>query len=125
MGKFWQTNGKAIIGFLIAVITALQAVLPDGHIDRTEGVQVAIAAVTAVLVWFAPIHPEWPWIKTVVAVVLAGLNAVVTIPVGGFTASDFTVIVLALLTAVGVGKAPAVSAVRRAGSDKPGWVRTG
>jgi hypothetical protein len=59
-----------------------------------------------------PVHPEWPWAKTAVAALLAALNVLVTVIAHGVSAYDVTEIVLAVLTALGVGVAPAVSALR-------------
>jgi hypothetical protein len=109
MPKFWGTYGKAIVAFLLAVVTAVQAQLSDGRMNTGEWIQVAIAAVTALGVLIIPIHPEWTWTKTAVAALLAFLNALVAALVGGIDTSDLTQLVLSVLTVLSVGAAPALS----------------
>jgi len=111
MSKFWSTYGKAIIAFVFAVVTAVQAAVFDGHISQIEGVQISIAAVTAFVVWLAPRLPHASGIKTAGAVALAALNVLVTVIVGGISQADLTEIILAGLTVLGVGAAPAQSTV--------------
>jgi len=110
MSKFWSTYGKAIMAALFAVVTAIQAAVVDGHVTQVEGVQISIAAVTAVIVWLAPRLPHAAGIKTACAVLLAALNVLVTCIVGGISQADITEMVLAGLTVLGVGAAPAKTA---------------
>jgi hypothetical protein len=104
-----RTYGKSFAAWALAVVTAVQAALSDGHVSQVEAVQIAIAAVTAVGVWLVPTHPEWQWTKTAVAVLLSVLNVLTTVIVGGLSSSDITELVLAALTVLTVGVAPAVT----------------
>lgn len=106
---FAHTYGKAIAAVLLVVITAVQAALSDGHLTKVEDVQIVISGATAVGVWLVPIHPEWAWTKTALAVLLGVLNVAVTLIVAGWVSSDWTALILAALTAGGVGLAPAES----------------
>jgi len=110
MSKFWSTYGKSITAALFAIVTAIQAAVFDGHISQVEGVQIAIATVTAVIVWLAPRLPHAAGIKTACAVALAALNVLVTCIVGGVSQADVMEMVLAGLTVLGVGAAPAKTA---------------
>lgn len=105
----FRTYGKALAALALAVATAVQAALSDGHISQQEGVQIAVATVTAIGVWLIPIAPRWPWAKTAVAVLLAVLDALATLIVGGITNSDIPGLILAALTVLTVAGAPARS----------------
>jgi hypothetical protein len=105
----WKTYGKALTAVAFFVITAVQAALSDGHLTQVEDVQIAIALVTAVGVYLVPIAPQATWGKTAVAVLLAVLNALVTLIVGGVSPADITELVLAALTVLTVGVVPARS----------------
>jgi hypothetical protein len=104
--------GKALAAALVFVVTAVQAAVSDGHVTQQEDIQIAIAAATALNVYLVPAVPDWPWAKTVVGVILAVLNALTTLIVGGIQPADWTALILAALTAVGVTLAPAVSNTR-------------
>lgn len=108
--------GKTVAAALFAFITAIQAYISDGHVTPQEGVQIAIAAATVVSVWLVPIL-HYPWMKTAMAALLGGLNAAVTLIVGGIDTGDVTIIVLAALSVLAVGVSPAES-------DMPARART-
>lgn len=112
MATLWSTYGKTLAAFLFAVVTVVQASVSDGHITQAEGIQIAIAAVTAFVVWWAPVLPDAPLVKTVAGVALAILNALATLIVGGISSADIAGLILAGLTALGVGLAPAQSTVK-------------
>lgn len=99
--------GKALAAALMLVVAAVQAALSDsdtaGRISQVEGVQIAIAAVTAVAVWLAPNLPGYPWIKTATAALLAALQLGVTLIVDGISSADWSALILAALTVVSVG----------------------
>lgn len=114
---FFQRYGKSLVAVLLAVVTAVQAGLSDGHITQGEGVQVVIALATAVGVYLVPIHPEWRWSKTAVAVLLAVLNALAALIVGGISSADWTELILAALTVLAVSAAPAQSTVGNGGTS--------
>lgn len=113
MSKFFATYGKALAYVAATVLTALAAAL-SGGITAAEGVQIAIAGTGAVLVWLVPLHPSWPWAKTAIGVVLAVLNALATVVLGGVDGSEIIGLALTALTALGVTVAPAASTVETA-----------
>lgn len=109
----WSKYGKSLTAGLILVVTAVQAALSDsqtaGRISQVEVVQIAIAATTALSVYLAPNVPQWPTMKTVLAGLLAALQLAVTLIVDGMGSADWSALILAALTAVSVGLAPAES----------------
>lgn len=104
------TYGKAIVAIVAAVLTiAYGALSGDQRIDAEEWVQIGIAAATAVGVYLVPLAPRYRWGKTAVAAVLAVLQALATVVLGGLDASEWIVLALAAATVLGVTAAPAVS----------------
>jgi hypothetical protein len=102
--------GKAIAAVVFAVLTAAQVYLGgDNHIDSQEWVQLGIAGATAIGVYVIPLAEQYAWAKTAVAVLLSILQALATVVLGGLDTNEILVLVLAGLTAIGVGAAPAVS----------------
>lgn len=108
MNRFFNKYGKAIVGAVLAFVTAAQALWSDGHITQQEWVQIAVAAFTAISVYLVPVL-HYPYMKTIIAAVLAVLNVLVTVIVGGVSSGDVVEMVLAALTIIGVGFAPARS----------------
>ena len=108
---FVNKYGKAIIGFLYAVAyVVIPLVSGDGHIDRPEAVSLAIAVVTAAGVYLVPLAPDRPWTKSLVAMLLAGLNvAAVVILDSRIDAQEWLMIATAALGAIGISIAPAKS----------------
>lgn len=106
---FAAVYGKSIAAVFFVLVTAVQAAASDGHLTKVEDVQIAIALTTAIGVWVIPMHPQWTWTKTSVAVLLGVLNVAVTLIMAGWVSSDWTALILAALTAAGVGSAPAES----------------
>lgn len=100
--------GKAIAAAVLAVLTALHTMLSDNTITQQEGVQIAIATVTAVSVWLVPML-AYSWMKTAVAAALAFLNVLATLIVGGIDQGDIVQLMMSVLTVVAVGAAPARS----------------
>lgn len=106
----WSTYGKAIVAALYAVaIVAVPLFSGDNHIDPSEGVAIAIALCTAVLTYLAPLAPGARWVKTAVGAVLAGLQVAATVIIGGVDGNDVMLIVAAIVGALGIAVAPAVS----------------
>lgn len=112
MSNWLRTYGKSVAAVAFALVFAIQSAVADGRITTVEGVQIAIGVTTAVGVYLVPMHPQWQWSKTAVAVLLAVLNVAVTLIMRGWVAADWTDLILAALTALGVGAAPAQSAPR-------------
>lgn len=118
-----QVYGKFIVSFLYAVaVVAVPFFSGDKHIDPSEGVAIAIAVCTAALTYLVPLVPSAPWIKTAVAAVLAGLQIAATVIVGGIDSNDMLLIAAAVVGALGITLAPAVSTTGTGvgwGSDSP------
>lgn len=108
----WSRYGKAIAAVILAVVTALQAALPDQLVNNTEWMQIIIAFATALSVWIVPVIPQWPWAKTAIGLVLTGLNVILTFVVDGWQATDLVPCILAIVTALAVTFTPAVSETR-------------
>lgn len=105
-----QKYGKAIAAVIFAVLTAAQVYLGgDNHIDPEEWVQLGIAAASAIGVYLIPLAPQYAWAKTAVAVLLAVLQTLATVVLSGLDSNEILVLVLAGLTALGVGVSPARS----------------
>lgn len=110
MSAFAHKYGKSIIAFIGAVLTAIYGVTAgDNIIETDEKVQIAIAVATAASVYLVPLAPQYRWAKTAVAAVLATLQALTTVIVGGIESNEWIVLVLAALTTIGVAAAPARS----------------
>lgn len=125
MSKLWSTYGKSLIAALMLIVTAVEAALSDDHVTQAEWLQIAIAVATAASVYLVPAVPSFPAAKTIVACVLGALEAAVTLIDNGISSADWTAIVLAALTAVTVGAAPAAlhrvlppAKTARAGADR-------
>lgn len=106
----WNTYGKSIFAAVYAVaVVAVPLLSGDGHIDPSEGVAIGIAACTAILTYLVPLVPAYPWTKTAVGAVLAGLQVATTVIVGGVDGNDWLLIAAAVVSALGIATAPAVS----------------
>jgi hypothetical protein len=107
--------GKAIAAVITAaVVVAYQALSGDQHIDATEWVSIAVAAVTAVGVWLVPLAPAAKWSKTAVAAVLAVLQVLTTAILGGIGADELLLMAITAAGALGIYVAPAISRPDRA-----------
>lgn len=100
--------GKAIAAALLAVVSFAASVYADGIVTDDEKVQVAIAVATAVSVYLVPIL-GWPWMKTAISAVLAALNVLATVIIGGLDNNDMVQIIVAMLTVAAVAVTPARS----------------
>lgn len=105
-----ETYGKFIVSFLYAVaVVAVPFFSGDHHVDPSEGVAIAIAICTAALTYLVPLVPGARWTKTAVGAVLAGLQVATTVIVGGVDSNDWLLIAFAVLSALGITLAPALS----------------
>ncbi len=109
--------GKALAAALLALLTAAHTYLADEIVTEQEWVQIAIAGFTALSVWLVPAL-DYPRMKTVIAVVLASLNVLATVIIDGIDQGDLVQVVMAGLTVLAVGAAPAHSDVVP-GNDPP------
>jgi len=105
-----QVYGKFVVAALYAVaVVAVPLFSGDHHIDPSEAVAIGIAACTALLTYVVPLVPSAPWTKTAIGAVLAGLQVATTVIVGGVDGNDVMLIAFAVLSALGITIAPAVS----------------
>lgn len=105
-----QKYGKSIFAALYAIfVVAVPLYSGDHRVDPSEWVAIAIAVCTALLTYLVPLVPSAPWTKTVIGVVLAVLQVVTTVIVGGIDSNDVLLILAALASALGIGAAPAIS----------------
>lgn len=106
----FKTYGKALIAAAYAVATVvIGAFTGDRHIDAAEAVAIAIAVCTALLTYVVPLVPSAPWTKTAVGAALAGLQVAATVIVGGIDSNDWLLILAAIVSALGITLAPAIS----------------
>lgn len=111
MADFFRTYGKALAAVAGAVLTVFYgAQAGDQHVNPDEWVQIGIAGATAVSVYLVPLAPQYRWGKTAVAAVLAVLQTLTTVMIGGVQTNEWIVLALAALTTLGVAVAPATSA---------------
>lgn len=114
MGWF-QKYGKTVGAFLVAVLVTVQAALSgDGHVSGEEAFQIAVSAATALGVYLVPAVPQWPWMKTAQAALLAAVTAAGSYAVDGWSSADTAALVLAVLGVIVVGVLP--TDTRAAGS---------
>jgi hypothetical protein len=116
-------KGKAVIAWLYAIAVIVVPFFEGSGREPSpaEGVQIAIAVVTAFGVHIAPIIPGATWIKTAIGAILAGLQILVSVIVDGVSGNDVLMIVFAVASALGIYLAPAKSSNGVAvgwGSDK-------
>lgn len=104
-----RAYGKAIVATLAAVLMTVYDFVDDGHLDQVEWVKVAIAFAIAIQTYLVPLTAEWPWMKTIVATILSGLQVLVIVIIGGLTQREIIEIIIAIVTPLGVGVAPAIS----------------
>lgn len=105
--SWFQKYGKTVGAAAIAVVVALQAALSgDGHISGEEGFQIATAVATAIGVYLVPAVPQWPWMKTAQAALLAAVTAGGSYLLDGISSADVAAIALAVLGVLVVGALP-------------------
>lgn len=94
---------------VMAAVTAYQAVQPNG-VTSSEWVTVVIAVAATINVWLAANIPAFTKAKTLVAAVFVVLNVLQTAVTGGIDSSEWLLLVIQFLGALGVSVAPSVSA---------------
>lgn len=106
----FSTYGKSIVAALYAVaVVAVPFWSGDHHVDPSEGVAIAIAVCTALLTYLVPLVPSARWTKAAIGAVLAGLQVLTTVIVGGVDANDVLLIAFAVASFLGIAVAPATS----------------
>jgi hypothetical protein len=113
----WKRYGKAVMGVVTAlVVTGIAVTTGDGRVSGEEWFQVATEGTMAVGVWMVPALPQYPWVKTAQAALLAALLAGVSVLLDGISVNDVLIIVAAVIGVGAVAGAPSVSG-RYAGSS--------
>lgn len=102
--------GKAIASTLFAVLIAAYATFSgDQNIEPAEWVAIAIAATGAAGTYLVPLAPQFRWGKDAVNALLAILQVLATVILGGLDSNEWILLVLAAGQALGVAVTPAVS----------------
>ncbi len=108
--SFLRTHGKTIAAFAVTVATAVYPLLQQGRIGAAGAVSIALAVVSNVGVYLVPLAPRAKSAKSIVAVILAGLNVATTLALdGGISAGDWGQIIIAAAGAAAVYLAPAAT----------------
>lgn len=106
----WSKYGKALAQILMALLVIGASVTSgDGHVSGEEWFQVAIASGSAVSVYLVPAVPEWPWMKTAIAAVLAGVTFAGSVALDGLSTNDIINIGIAVFSVGLTALAPARS----------------
>lgn len=109
---------KFIAAVVGAILMTLSSAVTDGHVDKYEWVQVAIAVTTAIGVWMVANLPSFTYGKTLIAAVLVLLNGIVADLTSGISASEWLNLAIAVLTALGVMVVPNRPAVTTTGTAR-------
>jgi hypothetical protein len=119
----FRRYGKPILSAVVLGFLALYVALgTDSHggssVVDIEWVAIAFATTQGVATYIIPLAPQYPWAKTAVGAIIAGLEVVAVVIIGGLDTQELLLIAFAVLGALGVSVAPAISnngAVARAG----------
>ena len=114
---------KFVAMVVATILTAVVGSLTDGVFTTGEGVNVAIAGVTAAAVFTGPNIPGARYTKAVLAVLGAVLVALTSMLTGGISTAELAQLAVVALGAVGVYAVPMDSnpTGRRALSEDPGF----
>lgn len=101
-------SAKVLIYIALTVVAAAVAPLSDNKLDLLEGINLVIAFLGAILVWYATANKA---VKTIVAFILAGLQALVLllgpgIGLGDIGASAWLGVILAAAAGIGLFLVP-------------------
>jgi hypothetical protein len=108
--------GKTLAAIVTALLIAGASVTSgDGHVSGEEWFQVVTALGNALLVYLVPAVPQWPWMKTAVSAVLAGLAAASSLVLDGISTNDIINVILAIIGVALVAMSPAKTETRSFG----------
>lgn len=108
--SFFKTYGKSVIAFLFVLWTAFSPLyFGDGKLEREEWIIFAVAVGNNLLVYIIPNTNKFRGVKTTINAILVALAALQTVILDGWQPDDLTVVIGALLTALGVAYVGAVS----------------
>lgn len=98
-----MTYAKCVLAIIASGLSAaIVALTDDGVFNNVEKINVAIAVVSAVGVFYVPNAVNAKVAKAVVAVLMAILTLAVQLIAGGFTLSEWLQLAMAGLAALGV-----------------------
>lgn len=103
MQKYLKLVAQVLVTVAVALVAALGG---DNVIDSVEWVNVAIVAVTAGAVFYAPNVPGAPITKAILSALGAGLTVLASAIVGGLQTVEIIQILIAAAGAVGVYAVP-------------------
>lgn len=107
-----STAGKSLAAAVTAlVLLVVSVVTHSGHPTSGQWLQVAVAVVSAFLVWLAPRTTRYPAVKSAIAAAMWVLTLVGSLIVanhGAMTRGEIINLVLAALGVAAVAKSPAV-----------------
>lgn len=107
---FIAKYGKSIVAFALPIYTVVVAQLTgDHHVDPTEFCVIVVAVLNGALVYLVPMAPRWRWGKSVLGAALAAFVALQTVVAGGIDLNETYIVIGAIVTALGIPLAPAVS----------------
>lgn len=98
----WPVLGLVVM----AVLTTIQQVNADSHIQAFEWVMVGLQAVMAFNVWATANLPQYGAMKTWVAATIAAMQLLVTLVDGGLTTNEIINLVITFIAALGVAFTP-------------------
>lgn len=123
---FFAKHGKSLLAGAFAVYTVAVAQLSgDHHIDAVETTIIATAVLNAVLVYVVPMAPRWRWGKSAIGAGLAALAVLQTVLPGGVDLNEAYVVIGAIVAALGIPIAPAVSVAAGGGPSSDVVVHVG
>jgi hypothetical protein len=105
----FRTYGKSLAQLLTAVLIVVASAISDSHVTAAEAVQIVIAFASAGTVYLAPNLPQYRWVKTGLACLLAAAMAAAALVTDGLTGSELVNIVIAGIGVLVTGAAPSVS----------------
>jgi hypothetical protein len=76
-----STVRKALASLILATLIAIIPIIGSngGQVTVTSKLLIAIAVLSGVMTYFVPNFPQFPWLKTLVAALMAGVAFLVTV----------------------------------------------
>ena len=103
----WSQYKKAVVAAGGVIISAVvTAFLGDGALDFNEFANVVILGSGAIAVGVAPNTPGSKYVKLFLSALSAAATVLISVYSGGLTSPEVAQIAVAVLTAIGVWKAP-------------------
>ena len=74
-----STVRKALASLVMATLITIIPIMKTGPITVTSKLLIAVAVLSGVMTYFVPNFPQLPWLKTLVAAIMAGVAFLVTV----------------------------------------------